>query len=121
MKAILVLLFFVLSCNIANAAPPANASGKFSEWFLAQRQIDGVGLCCGDEAHLGGDGHYVDVRNNVDLGGYDVKLDELGWIHYPYAVDPTYPNPTGRNVVWYAIYAPGNPPVFFCLRVSNGG
>src|SRR4051812_7229315 len=114
MKAALVLLLFVLSFNPAHAAPPANASGKFSEWFLAQRQIDGVGLCCGDEAHLGGDGHYVDVRNAVG-GGYDVKTEEYGWVHYPLAVDPTYPNPTGRNVVWYSIDTRAHKPVFYCL------
>lgn len=109
--------------------------GPYHEWFLAQRQdvldptvsgregaIINGGPCCGDEEHVGGDGHYVDVRS-IGGGKYEVFVREVGqWVLFPLPVK-WHENPTGQNVAWYTI-TPGEHGQmtinWYCLRLAEG-
>lgn len=112
----LLAVLWASSAHKSFGAPPPDSSHIFSAWFLSQKQVNGVSPCCGDEEHVGGDGHYVNVRN---LGqGYEVEIDGV-WVLYPLPIDKSYhSNPTGRNVVWYT---KGEGYInFYCLRLAEG-
>jgi len=114
-------------------APPPNASGHYTQWYLEQQQLDEEPVCnragechlkscCGGPEEEGGDGRSVNVRyvgHDDTIGDrYEVEINGV-WILYPRPVPRALDNPTGRNVAWLRINTDGSV-TWYCLRVALG-
>ena len=127
--AVLAIAYFVIFPIKRAGAEWAGTPGPYSGWFKAQMQEPTAGehgptSCCGDEENAGGDGRFVDVRS-LGNGQYEVFIKEFNsWLLYPKPVNPNYPNPTGKNVVWIKLWInPINQQLeinWFCLRLAQG-